>query len=105
MDAAREQFAKDIKAEILRRLQDESATMSRDEIVEIGVNAGLHKLMAIGEFERLAGNVWAGHLHTKNGRPFWFSSPPEKLMPRWIKVDFRRWWFENRGMLPKKPLD
>ncbi len=96
-------FDKDIKEEILRRFQDARTswiTMSREEIVEIGVNAGLHKLRAIGEFERLAGEVWAGHLKPKKGLPFWFDRPPKEPLPRWITVDLPRWWFERRGMLP-----
>jgi hypothetical protein len=103
MEAARQRFDKDIKEEILRRLQDARTswiTMSRDEIIEIGITAGLHKLRAIGEFERLAGAVWAGHLHPRKGSPFWFDSPPKEPIPRWITVDFPRWWFERRGMLP-----
>jgi hypothetical protein len=98
-------FDKDIKEEILRRLQDARTswiTMSREEIEEIGVKAGLHKLRAIGEFERLAGEVWAGHLHSKNGPPFWFDSPPKEPITRWIAVDFPHWWFKRRGMLPSQ---
>ena len=55
MNAALQQFDKDIKEEILRRLQGESATMNREEIEEIGVKAGLPKLRAAGEFMRLVG--------------------------------------------------
>jgi hypothetical protein len=55
MNAALQQFDKDIKEKILRRLQGESATMYREEIEEIGVKAGLPKLRAAGEFMRLVG--------------------------------------------------
>jgi hypothetical protein len=74
--------------------------MSRDEIEVIGVRAGLHQLMAAGKFERLAGEVWAGHIYPENGLPLWIDSPPKVPLPRWITVDLPRWWFKRRGMLP-----
>jgi hypothetical protein len=96
-------FDQYIKEEILHRLQDKSvtmSTMSRDEIEVIGVRAGLHQLMAVGKFERLAGEVWAGHIYPENGLPIWIDSPPKVPLPRWITVDLPRWWFTRRGMLP-----
>jgi hypothetical protein len=105
MDAARQQFDKDIKEEILRRLQHESfATMHRNEIEEVGVKAGLPRLRAAGEFLRLAGVVWAGHICPEDGVPIWLESPPKEPLPRWVEVDFHRWWFEGKGMLPRVPL-
>ena len=38
----------------MRRVHDESFTISRNEIEEIGAKAGLSKLRAVGEFTRLA---------------------------------------------------
>ena len=82
MDAALHQFNKDIKEEILRRLQGESFTMSREEIEAIGVKAGLPKLMAAGIFLQLAGEVWAGHIYPAKGKQFWLDSPPKEPLPR-----------------------
>jgi hypothetical protein len=105
MDAALQQFDKNIKEEILRRLQEEeSATMSRAEIEEIGLKAGLPKLRAAGEFMRLAGEAWAGYIHPATGAPFWLGRPPKELLPRWVAVDFHRGWFQNKGMLSRSPL-
>lgn len=100
MDAALQQFNKDIKEAILSRLQDESLTMSRDEIEAIGVKAGLAKLRAVGAFLHLAGEAWAGHICPEKGQPVWLDSPPKEPLPRWVSVDLHRWWFERNGMLP-----
>lgn len=99
MEAALQQFDKEIKEEILHRVKVGSGTMQCTEIEEIGVNAGLSKLRARGEFVRLAGEGWAGHIQLKSGVPIWVDSPPREPLPRWVAVDFHRWWFQRRGML------
>jgi hypothetical protein len=100
MDAAIQQFNKDIKEEILRRLEGESSIMSRDEIEEIGVKAGLPRLRAAGMFIRLAGEVWAGHIYPVKGeQQFWINNPPKEPLPRWTGVKFHRHWFQQKGML------
>ena len=104
MDAALQQFDKDIKEEILCRLQGESAIMSREEIEEIGIKAGLPKLRAAGEFVRLVGESWAGYIHPAKGAPFWLDSLPKEPLPRWVAVEFYRWWFQNKGMLSRSAL-
>ena len=100
-----QQFKKDIKQEILRRLQGKSSIMSRDEIEEIGVKAGLTRLRAAGMFMRLAGEVWAGHIYPVEGKQqFWLNSPPKEPLPRWTGVKFHRHWFQQKGMLSGRNL-
>lgn len=101
-----QQFKKDIKEEILRRLQGESSIMSRDEIEEIGVKAGLTKLRTAGIFISLAGDVWAGHIFpTREEKQFWLHSPPKEPLPRWTGVKLHRQWFQQKGMLSGPALD
>jgi hypothetical protein len=103
MDATPQQlqlFKKEIEEEILRRLRGESSIMSRDEIEEIGVKAGLTKLRTAGLFISLAGDVWAGHIFpTRENKQFWLNSPPKEPLPRWTGVKFHRHWFQQKGML------
>ncbi len=103
MDATLQQFSRDIEEEILRRLQSESfsenSIMSRDEIEEIGVKAGLTKLRAAGLFISLAGEVWAGHIFPAKGAGYWLNSPPKEPLPRWTGVNFHRQWFQQKGKI------
>jgi hypothetical protein len=99
MEAALQQFDKDIKEEILQRVKHGNGTMKCTEIEEIGVKAGLSKIRARGEFVRLAGESWAGHIQPKSGVPIWIVSPPREPLPPWVAVDFHRWWFQRRGLL------
>ena len=106
MDAAIQQFNKDIKEEILRRLEGESSIMSRDEIEEIGVKGGLTKLRTAGIFISLAGDVWAGHIFpTREQKQFWLNSPPKEPLPRWTGVNLNRQWFQQKGILSGPSLE
>lgn len=99
VEAALQNFDKAIREEILNRVRDGSGTMKCTEIEEIGVQAGLSKMRATGAFMRLAGEAWAGHIQPKSGLPVWLDGPPIEPLPRWVAVDFHRWWFQRRGML------
>lgn len=105
MGAARHRFRQAIEDEILRRVEHESGSMTRAELEEIGVNAGLPRERVEREFLRLAGTVWAGHIHPENGPSFpVFAPPPRQPLGRWVAVDFPRQWFQEEGMLSQPPV-
>jgi hypothetical protein len=104
MRTARQQFREDIASEILHRVKDESDIMTRAELEAIGVYAGLLKEWVEQEFLKLAGDVWAGHIHPVNGPSFWIDHPLKGPLKPWTTVDFPREWFQEKGIVPRPPI-
>jgi hypothetical protein len=101
---ARQRFRKEIEAEIIRRVEARSnPRMSKSEIEEIGVAAGMRREVVALEFRSLAGDVWCGSVHPEDAsEPYYLDSPIRRL-PSWVAVDFESAWFHRKGKTHKNP--
>jgi hypothetical protein len=104
MGTAGRQFREDIESEILHRVKDESDIMTRAELEAIGVYAGLPKEQVEQEFLKLAGDVWAGHIHPVNGQSLWVDRPLKGPLKPWTTVNFPREWFQDKGLVPRPTI-
>ena len=99
MGDARQQFHRNVEAEILRRMrEDHNAHISRDEVEEIGEKSGLGRKEATRGFLRLAGTVWAGEITPEEGPAYRVFGPVQDL--NWWAVHLDVTWVQRRGLLP-----
>ena len=98
-------FRGNIEAEILRRITSTDALeqglhMCKQEVEQIGRQAGLSARDACRLFFVLAGEVWVGEIvgGPKHGHPAIAHMPePEG----WFGVSFDEAWFERQGKAPR----
>jgi hypothetical protein len=98
-------FRGNLEAEILRRIASTDAAerglhMWKEEVEQIGREAGLSARDACRLFFVLAGEVWVGEIvgGPKHGHPAIAHMPePED----WFGVSFDVAWFQRQGMAPR----
>jgi hypothetical protein len=89
--AARQQFYGAVEAEVIRRVEEGSYHMTRDEVEEIAARVGLARAEGALRFPGLRGQVWEGQLD-RTDEP-----------PGWTEVRFDPAWFQKTGKMPRRP--
>jgi hypothetical protein len=102
--AARQGFRKGIEAEIMRRIEACSdLRMSKSEIEDIGVAAGMIQEDIASEFRSLAGDVWCGLVYPEDKSEPYYVDGPIRRLPSWVAVNFELGWFHRKGKIHTSP--
>lgn len=101
MGNARRQFRENVESEIVSRAKEQNYDMTKAEIEDIGVNAGLPRERVEQEFLKLAGHVWAGYIYPEDGLAFWIGHPPRQRLRPWLSVVFDPSWLQRKGKIPR----